>query len=404
MDFAFNTNSNYQRNTPLLGMPSINISTNSAILDLYMNIDGRIFGRRGSYEIFAKNIRSGLTAALDKDTYKIRAIKLDNFVMVTRNMPIMPMYHLKAMELYVKDLRSLDLKVSMAAGLLPVIQLDNTDCKELKLALSHDMDILGANISPNVVLSEATFYQTNNPDLLILFKSPTHINGMATTLRNGNSVVIVPNLFMTLVVSFAPLFVVLHVLLFALWGGVKIYGGMKKKREEYLEEEEESQDELTGKEPKAVSKEQNPDDKGKWGRKKKLAVVIILFIILGGLLYYFAFPWVELSVKTRFNETPSGIFVVSEAVNTGTVMIEDLELSFSVYNSSGILMNSTSYSASVLKRWQYEENFVHYHGDQVEPYKIVISVYFKANGKGYRDTFSHEAKDYMRLEFERKVP
>ena len=52
------------------------------------------------------------------------------------------------------------------------------------------MDILGAKIAPNVVLSEATFYQTSNPDLLILFKSPTHINGMATTLRNQNTVVI----------------------------------------------------------------------------------------------------------------------------------------------------------------------------------------------------------------------
>jgi hypothetical protein len=404
MDFAFTTNTNYQRDTPLLGMPSINVSTDSAILDLYMSIDGRVFGRRGSYEIFFENIRSGLTAAMDEDTYKIRAVKLDNFVMVTRDMPIMPMYHLKAMELYVKDLRSLDLKVSMAAGLLPVIQLDNTDCKGLKLALSHDMDILGAKISPKVVLSEATFYQTNNPDLLILFKSPTHINGMATTLRNGNTVVIVPNLFMTLVVSFAPLFVVLHVLLFALWGGVKIYGGMKKRREEYQEDDEEIQDEYTEREPKVVSKKPNPREKGKWGTKKKLVAVVILLIILGGLLYYFAFPWVELSVKTGFNETPSGIFVVCEASNTGTVMIEDLEVSFTVYNSSGVLMNSTSYSTSVLKRWQYEENFVHYHGDQVEPYQIVISVYFKANGKGYRDTFSHEAKDYMRLEFEKKVP
>jgi hypothetical protein len=404
MDFAFNTNTNYQRNTPLLGMPSINVSTDSSILDLYMNINGRVFGRRGSYEIFAENIRSGLTAALGKDTYKIRAVKLDNFIMVTRNMPIMSMYHLKAMELYVKDLRSLDLRISMAAGLLPVIQLDNTDCKELKLAMSHDMDILGAKISPNIVLSEATFYQTDNPDLLILFKSPTHINGMSTTLRNGNTVVIVPNLFMTLVVSFAPFFVVLHVLLFALWGGVKIYGGLKKKKEDYFEEEEESLDENTEGEPKAVSKNPNTKEKGKWGRKKKLVAVVILLIILGGLLFYFAFPKVELSVKTKFNETPSGIFVVCEASNTGTVMIEDLEVSLSVYNSSGILMNSTSYSATILKRWQYEENFVHYHGDQVEPYNIVISVYFKANGKGYRDTFSHEAKDYMRLEFEKKVP
>lgn len=404
MDFAFNTNTNYQRNTPLLGMPSVNVSTDSSILDIYMNIEGRVFGRRGSYEIFAENIRTGLTAALEEDTYKIRAVKLDNFILVTKNMPIMPMYHLKALKLCVEGLRSLDLKVFLAAGLLPVIQLDNTDCKDLRLALSHEMDILGAKISPNVVLSEATFYQTSSPDLLILFKSPTHINGMATTLGNGNTVVIVPNLFMTLVVTFAPLFVVLHVLLFALWGGVKIYDGMKKKREEYLEEEEESQDENTEQEPETLSKKPNPKEKGKWGRKKKLVAVVILLIILGGLLYYFAFPWVELSVKTRFNETPSGIFVVCEASNTGTVMIEDLEVSVSVYNSSGILMNSTSYSATVLKRWQYEENFVHYHGDQAEPYNIVISVYFKANGKGYREAFSHEAKDYMRLEFEKKVP
>lgn len=404
LNFAFKTNTNYERNTPLLGMPIIDVNTNSAILDIYMNIQGRIFGRRGSYEIFFENIRSGLTAALNKETYRIRAEKLDNFVMVTRNMPIMSMYHLNKIELFVRDLRSLDLKVSMAAGALPVIQMDNTDCKDLKLSLSHDMEILGAKLSPEVVLSEATFYKSENPDLLILFKSPTHINGMATTLRSGNTVVIVPNLFMTLVVTFAPIFIVLHVVLFALWGVVKIHGGMKKKRKESQEQKEESRDAKNEGRPQNSYKKSYEKEKGRWGRKKKLAVVVILLIILGGLLYYFAFPWVELSVKTKFNETPSGIFVACEASNTGTVVIEDLEVSFSVYNASGVLMNSTSYSASLLKRWQYEESYVHYHGDQVEPYRIAISVYFKANGKGYRDTFSHEARDYMRLEFEKKVP
>jgi hypothetical protein len=286
---------------------------------------------------------------------------------VVKDMSIMPMYHLKKMELYVKGLKSLDLKVAMAAGLLPVIQLDNTDCRDLKLALSHDMDILGAEISPRVVLSEATFYQTSNPDMFILFKSPTHINGMATTLRSGNTVVIIPNLFMTLVVTFFPLFVVFHVLLFALWGWVKIHGGMKIKREESEGDDEESQDANTEEVPEAARKRASPKENGKWGRKKKLAVIVILLFILGGLLYYFAFPRTELSVKTKFNETPSD-------------------------------------SATILKRWQYEEGYVHYHGDQMESYNIVISVYFKANGKGYRDTFSHEARDYMRLEFERKVP
>ncbi|UCE38300.1 MAG: hypothetical protein JSW00_03420 [Thermoplasmata archaeon] len=403
LDIAFKTNTKYTKDTPLVGMPGVNVKTDHDTLDLYMNMDGRAFGRRGSYEVYVENLRSGLSAGLIGDSYKIRAENLDHFVLVSRDMPIMPMYHLKSMSLCANDLKSLDLKVQLAANSLPVIQLDNARCKDLRLALSHDMDFLGARLSPNIVLSEATFYQSSNSNLLILFKSPTHINGISTSLEKGRTVVLVPNLFMTLVVTFAPLFVVLHVLLFALWGMVKIRQGMKKGYEENPEDEEPQDDKANNKSNPNDKTQSTKEDK-KWGKRKKMVVVVFLLIILASLLYYFMVPWVELSVSTSFSETPSGIFVVCEASNTGTVMVEDLSINVNVYNSSGVLMNTTFFSSSILKRWQYAHGYVQYFGDQFESYKIEISVYFKANGKGYRDTFSHEASDYMRLAFEKKVP
>lgn len=401
INIAFEADTKYREDTPLLGMPSVNVTTDSDTLDLYLKLDGRIFGRRGNYEFHVEDIKSGLTARLEGDAYKVRAQDSESFSMVVRDLPLMPMYDLKALKLHVKGLKSIDLRVLLVADLYPVIQLENTDVEDLKIALSHDIDILGAKFSPNLVMSETTFTESDNPKLFIIYKSPTHINGMSTTLKDDRTVMILPNILATLVASFALIFIVILALLLLLWVGVRIFGQRFDDIKQY--EEDGSSDERHN-QKEAKRKKNNKEIRKKFTKHKKIAAVVILMILLGGVLYYLLIPWVELKVETEFTETVSGVFVSCELTNTGTVLIEDLNASFNVYNSTNVLMGNATFSDSLIRRWEHAGGFVHYFGDQFEPYKIEITVYFKAGGKGYRSTFEHVAKDHMRLAFEDRMP
>jgi hypothetical protein len=305
-------------------------------------------------------------------------------------MPLMPEYKLNSMRLYIKDLKSVDLKVIMAGGLLPAIQIDNADVEDLKIALSHEMEIAGVKTSPNVVLSESTFQETEEPALAIPFKNPTHFNGLSTTLKTGRTTVIFPNLFATVVMTFLPLFIVILVLLVLLWVWVKIRGDSK--------EDEDIQDEVAKEEP-----DRRDYEKKRWSRGKKIFAVVVLLIILGGVIYYAFIPRAELKVRTDFLETPSGIFVVCEASNAGTVMIEDMNVTLNVYNTTDELMNGTSFSVNVLKRGDFIDKHVHFFGDQFESYLIHITVNFKSYGNKYQKTLTYSAGEHMRMSFEDSI-
>jgi hypothetical protein len=398
LDVAFKTNTKYTKNSPLVGMPTIFVNAASDTTDLYMNMDGRVFGRRGSYEVFAQDIKSGLHAYLDNDTYRIKANSLGNFIMEVRNMPLMPLYKLESIKLQVKDLRSINLKILMGAGFFPAIQLEDTQVGNLKIAMSQEMSVLGAEVSPNLVLSETTLTEINNPHILVPFKSPTHINGLSTTLSEGRTTVIFPNLFASVVVTLAPIFFVLLAVLFFFWAGVYLY--KRSKGEEKIQDEKHEKNKKSRKTNNKITMKENTK---KWGKKMKVVVLVLLLIILGSLIFYLFIPRVELNVKTDFVQTPSGIFVVCEAANSGTVMVEDLNVSFHVYNETDELMNTTSFSTIILRRGEIKDDYLHYFGNQFESYTIIITVNFVSYGRSYQRTFSHLAKDYMRLSFEDKV-
>jgi hypothetical protein len=126
-------------------------------------------------------------------------------------------------------------------------------------------------------------------------------------------------------------------------------------------------------------------------------------ILLVSIVSYAFIPRVELKMKTDFVQTPSGIFVICEASNSGTVLIEDLAVSFTVYNETEEIMNATSFSAIVLKRGELADSYVHYFGDQFESYNIIITVDFVSYGRIIHRTLTHLAKDHMRLSFEDSV-
>jgi cell division protein FtsL len=383
LEIAFRADTRYTKETPLVGMPNMKVKASSDTMDIYMKMQGRVFARRGNYMVFAEDLSSGLSAYLEDETYKIRANNPKNFILIVDDMPLMPEYELRSLKLFVKDLKSVDIKMFMIGDMLPAVMLKNTDVGDLKLSLSHEMDVLGIKISPGVVLSETAFTETESPALLIPFKSPTHINQLSTSLSSGRTTVIFPNIFATIVVTFAPLFIILLVILLFLFIGVRMY-----KKDNEGEEE--------GPEPKKKKRK-------KWGKGKKIFVMIILLIILASLLFYLFVPRVQLSVKTDFIETPSGIFVVCETSNSGTVPIKDLNVTFQVLNATDAIINSTMFSAYVLERGDQTGGYVHYFGNQFESYTILVTVHFYSYGQEFQRTFSYLAKDYMRISFEDNV-
>ncbi len=185
--------------SPIQGLPSITIRTNSREVDLYIYYDGHFNGQRGVYEIHLKNIPDDTRVFVDNGTYKLRADHLGFMLLKVRDMPINKAYHIKGVEIFAEDISSFDLKMDMVFGVYPVLEISNCYGGTMQLSLDHELDINGWRPA-EAVLVDMTFSKVSGS--YVPSATTMYTNGWQANLGEDSYHLIIPAPIATLIATF----------------------------------------------------------------------------------------------------------------------------------------------------------------------------------------------------------
>ena len=158
-------------------------------------------------------------------------------------------------------------------------------------------------------------------------------------------------------------------------------------------------------------KKQKKDD-GKLPVKGKKPIIIgilliVIIIVVANVLYFFVIPRVNLEVITLYNEGIGGggtggmININTKLKNSGTVSIEDLEITITIINETNFQRGELESSGLTLSPSEDEELKLNFIGNHYLTYYIFIDLVFYANGDEYTKSYSYKTyEDPMNIKFE----
>ena len=176
-------------------LPALSVSADQDTLDMFVDLDGRSSGQRSSYQVEIKDAGEFITARHDGDLYSVRSSGTDQLYLRVRDMPYRKDLTITALGLYVENLRSLDLKISMVFGAYPLIQLSSLKVDSIHLSVSSKMTIAGQTRDARLVLADSRS-GGGLPEGVALFT-----NGFAAGASNNDEHLIVPMPIATLIWS-----------------------------------------------------------------------------------------------------------------------------------------------------------------------------------------------------------
>jgi len=141
--------------SPLQGLPTVEITSSSSGASAMISFDGRGIGQSGDLEIYATDIGRSIRLWLSGDELNVNG-EIGNLMLRYSNMPIMKEYEMKALEVNAKDIRKLKVSIRMTFGTLPLIEVDATDCGDLRITLDHRIDIMGKRDGKVVLIDFAS--------------------------------------------------------------------------------------------------------------------------------------------------------------------------------------------------------------------------------------------------------
>jgi hypothetical protein len=143
----------------LQGLPEVMVSAPTSSMSLYLYAEGPALGMPQTIEIRMGGITDQTSTTYDESDgiYKVRAQGLSYLYMHISNLPLTEKVKVTQLELYADEVYSLDLKVDMALGTLPIIDVSNLDVSSLQLRAKSKMTILGQERTANLVLVDVSF-------------------------------------------------------------------------------------------------------------------------------------------------------------------------------------------------------------------------------------------------------
>ncbi|MFW3146286.1 MAG: hypothetical protein ACMUIE_05695 [Thermoplasmatota archaeon] len=149
MDLVPNDDFTIQEPFPLQGLPSIDISTSSREMDIFIEYDGSGFGQRGRYKIYADNV-GNTTTFYDGTDYVIDSDGIGFLSLELERLPAMESFTLTSMMLLGNDLRHMRLSVDMGFGIYPVIRVSDADGESFQIKLTGQVTMDGRNYEPDL--------------------------------------------------------------------------------------------------------------------------------------------------------------------------------------------------------------------------------------------------------------
>ena len=135
-------------------LPELSVSADAGTLDLFVDMDGRASGQRSSYQVGMKDAGELVTARSFNGVYRLRSSGSDELYVRVRDMPYRKGFAITAMGLYVENLHSLDLSITMVFGVYPIFRISSLESDSVHLALSSSLDIGGPR-QGNLVLADS---------------------------------------------------------------------------------------------------------------------------------------------------------------------------------------------------------------------------------------------------------
>jgi len=142
MDIMPNRDFDIDTPIPLQGLPRIEIRTELAILDIFVELSGRALGQRGEFTI---NIidASNTDMVLKGNRYSIHSNGIGFIDITARNYPLLESYRLDTLLLLATDLTNLEIELQMIFGLYPQIIVTHIGTGAVEIYMDVQFMLLG---------------------------------------------------------------------------------------------------------------------------------------------------------------------------------------------------------------------------------------------------------------------
>jgi len=186
VDIALSPPAGYDSNAPPpQKLPEFTVSADAGTLDLFVDLDGRASGQRSSMQVAIKDAGKLVSARSVGEVYRLRSSGTEELHLGIRDMPNRPGIAIKALRLFIENLHSLDLSVSMVFGSFPVFRLSSLEADTVQVALDSTMNVGGQRDGRMVVADSRS--SGGLPAGVQLFQ-----NGISSGASKGDEHLIVP--------------------------------------------------------------------------------------------------------------------------------------------------------------------------------------------------------------------
>jgi hypothetical protein len=171
---------------PVQMMPDFLVEADQDKLDLYVVLDGKATGQRDSYQLEVKNAGRLTTGKHSGDAYRLRGSGADEVYVRVWNMPYRRGTTITALGIFVEDLRSLDLKITMVFGSYPMFMISALFAESMHLNIRSRLTLMGSEREGRLLFAD---YQSASgaPVAMEFFT-----NGLSTGASDGGQHTLVP--------------------------------------------------------------------------------------------------------------------------------------------------------------------------------------------------------------------
>jgi len=139
--------------TMLQGLPEISITGSTASLSLYIYMEGPAMGQPSTYEIHMRDVTDDTFTVFDQSNgiYKISSQGTGFIYMRIIDMPYQEKFQIREAEIYADEIYSVELKISEAFGMYPIIEVNNFDADSFQLRLKVKLYTFGKLREGNII-------------------------------------------------------------------------------------------------------------------------------------------------------------------------------------------------------------------------------------------------------------
>jgi hypothetical protein len=171
---------------PVQMLPDFSVTAGQDNLDVLVILDGKATGQRTSYQVEVQNAGKLTTGKHSGDFYRLRGSGSDEIYLRVWDMPYRKGMSITALGIFVEDLRSLDLRISMIFGSYPMFQMSSVSAESLHLSLRTKISFMGIEKEGRLLFADSQSV-SGVPMVLQFFT-----NGMSVGASDGGEHTLVP--------------------------------------------------------------------------------------------------------------------------------------------------------------------------------------------------------------------